>query len=136
MSSLEAINGFKIEINIVQNIIKDYSHLDNSGKTIILCWTPNRVSIRGNERADTAAKSALSLPITKMKIPARELVPCADVNDDACMPCRDGERFTNSHLSDPPFHSLHMVGAIIGPPASHINAINTAGDRLFCQNGL
>ena len=38
MSSLEAISGFKLEIDIVQNIIKDYTHLANSGKTIILCW--------------------------------------------------------------------------------------------------
>ena len=29
----------------------------------------------GNERADTAAKSALSLPITNMKLPAGELFP-------------------------------------------------------------
>jgi len=60
----------------VQNIIKDYTHLANSAKTIILCWIPNYVNIRGNERADTAAKSALSLPITNMKLPARELLPC------------------------------------------------------------
>ena len=76
MSSLEAISGFKLEIDIVQNIIKDYTHLANSGKTIILCWIPSHVNIRGNESADTAAKSALSLPITNMKLPARELIPC------------------------------------------------------------
>ena len=67
MSSLEAISGFKLEIDMVQNIIKDYTHLANTGKAIILCWIPshvNNVNIRGNERADTAAKSALSLPIT------------------------------------------------------------------------
>ena len=75
MSSLEAINGFKLEIDIVQNIIKDYTHLANSGKTIILCWIPSHVNIRGNERADTAAKSALSLSITNMKLPAAELIP-------------------------------------------------------------
>ena len=75
MSSLEAISGFKLEINIVQNIIKDYSHLANTGKAIILCWIPSHVNIRGNERA--AAKSALSLPITNMKLQARELIPCA-----------------------------------------------------------
>ena len=63
---------FKLKINFVQNIIKDYTHLTNSGKTIILCWIP---SIVGNERADTAAKSAVSLPITNMKLPARELFP-------------------------------------------------------------
>jgi len=36
MSSLEAISGCKLEIDIVQNIIKDYTHLADSGKTIIL----------------------------------------------------------------------------------------------------
>ena len=36
----------------------------------------SHVNIRGNERADTTAKSALSLPITNMKLPARELLPC------------------------------------------------------------
>ena len=75
-SSLEAISGFKLEIDIVQHIIKDYTHLANSGKTIILCWIPSHVNIRGNERADTAAKSVLSLPITNMKLPARELLTC------------------------------------------------------------
>jgi len=58
------ISGFKLEIDIVQNFIKDYTHLANGGKTVILCWIPSHVNIRGNERADTAAKSALSLPIT------------------------------------------------------------------------
>ena len=66
MSSLEAISGFKLEIDIVRNITKDYTHLANTGKAIILCWIPSHVNIRGNERADTAAKSALSLPITNM----------------------------------------------------------------------
>jgi len=60
----------------VQNIIKDYTHLANSGKTIILCWIPSHVNICGNERADTAAKSALSFPFTNMKLPASELLPC------------------------------------------------------------
>jgi len=76
MSSLAAISEFKLEIDILQNIIKVYTHLANSGKTIILCWICSHVDIRGNERADTAAKSALSLPITNMKLPASELLPC------------------------------------------------------------
>ena len=42
MSSLEAISGFKLEIDIVQNIIKDYT---NTGKTIILFWI--LVAMRG-----------------------------------------------------------------------------------------
>ena len=77
MSRLEAISGFKLEIDIVQNIIKDYTHFANSGKTIILCWIPSHVNIRGNEKADTAAESALSLPVTNtMKLSAHELLPC------------------------------------------------------------
>ena len=44
MSSLEAISGFKLEIDIVQNIIKDYTHLANTGKAIILCWIPSHVN--------------------------------------------------------------------------------------------
>ena len=74
MSSLEAVSGFKLEIDIVQNIIKDYTPLSNSGKIIILCWIPSHVNIHGNERADTAAKSVLSLPIGNMKLPACELI--------------------------------------------------------------
>jgi len=35
----------------------------------------SHVNIVGNERADTAAKSALTLPITNMKLPAGELFP-------------------------------------------------------------
>jgi len=60
MSSLQAISGFSIELDLVQRIIKDYSTLSKSGKTIVLCWIPSHVGISGNEKVDTAAKSALS----------------------------------------------------------------------------
>ena len=75
MSSLEALNGFKFELDLVQKIIKDYTHLTNNGKMIIFCWIPSHVNIRGNEKADAAAKSALSFPVTKMKLPACDLIP-------------------------------------------------------------
>jgi len=32
MSSLEATSGFKLEIDILQNIIKDYTNLANTGR--------------------------------------------------------------------------------------------------------
>ena len=37
MSSLQAIKGFKLELNLVYQIIKDYSHLTESGKRIVIC---------------------------------------------------------------------------------------------------
>jgi len=63
MSSLQAVSGIKIELDRIQRFTMDYSTLSKSGKTIVLCWIPNHVGISGNEKADTAAKFALSLRV-------------------------------------------------------------------------
>jgi len=75
MSSLQAVKSFRLELDLVCQIIKEYSHLTEGGKRIVICWIPGHVNIPGNEKADSAAKSALTLPITKMKIPATEYIP-------------------------------------------------------------
>ena len=69
MSSLQSINGFNLDSDLVQKFLKDYTVLTKNGKNIILCWIPSHVGILGNEKADAAAKSALSLPVTRMKLP-------------------------------------------------------------------
>jgi len=70
MSSLQAVKSFRLELDLVYQIIKEYSHLTESGKRIVICWIPSHVNIPGNEKADSAAKSA----ITKMKISATEYI--------------------------------------------------------------
>ena len=65
--SLQAVKSVRLELDLVCQIIKEYSHLTESGKRIVMCWIPSHVNIPGNEKADSAAKSALTLPITKMK---------------------------------------------------------------------
>jgi len=49
--------------------------LTSNSKDIVLCWIPGYVNIPGNDKANSAAKSALSLPITDLKLPATELIP-------------------------------------------------------------
>ncbi len=53
-----------------------YSSLISKGSDIIFCWLPSHVGIAGNERADSAAKAALSLPISHFNIPYTDFKPC------------------------------------------------------------
>ena len=75
MSSLQSIYVFNLDSDLIQKFLKDYTILAQNGKNIILCWIPSHVGILGNEKADAAAKSALSLPITHMKFPVTCMYP-------------------------------------------------------------
>jgi len=68
MSSIQSIDGFNRDSDLVHKFLKDYTILEKNGKNIILCWIPSHVGILGNEKADAAAKSVLSLPVTRMKL--------------------------------------------------------------------
>ena len=67
-----AVNGFNLDSDLVKKFLKDYTVLAKNGKNIGLCWIPSHVGILGNEKADAAAKLALSLSVTRMKLPATD----------------------------------------------------------------
>ena len=45
-------------------------------KNIKFCWVPSYIGIRGNEQADGAAKAALTLPVTPLKVPYSDFKHC------------------------------------------------------------
>ena len=58
MSCLQALDHLKIDNLIIEEIISKLTSLKASGFDIHLCWLPGHVGIRGNERANRAAKMA------------------------------------------------------------------------------
>ena len=79
LSSLQAILHFQIDNEMILNILKAYNQLADCGKRIAFCWVPSHVGIRGNEKADVAAKASLSLStIASCKIPAKSFYTFAN----------------------------------------------------------
>jgi len=105
MWSLQAISSFKIELDLNQRFMMDYFMLLKNGKTIALCWIPSHVGISGNEQVDTTAKSALSLRVTPMKIPATDLIPCV-----AKLISEKWQQFWNSCIGN----KLQAIGPTVG----------------------
>ena len=52
MSSLQSINGFNLDSDLVQKFLKDYTVLAKNGKNIILWGIPTHVGILGNEKGN------------------------------------------------------------------------------------
>jgi len=78
LSSLQAIESYKVENPLILKILKDHNQLINSGKFITFCWIPSHVGIRGNDDADTAAKARLDVAITNMRFPVSDLLSCVN----------------------------------------------------------
>ena len=73
LSCLQAIQSMNFKNPIVVNIFKLLSELNDSGQFVNFCWVPGHSGIQGNEKADAAAKSSLTLPITNFNIPFTDL---------------------------------------------------------------
>ena len=73
LSVLQSVNNCKFDNPLVQDILLRLPNM--SSKHIILCWLPSHTGIKGNEKADIAAKSALLLPPSNFKLPYTDFKP-------------------------------------------------------------
>ena len=67
-SCLQALQSMKLEHPLIEMVIRKCVFLNFAKKDIILCWVPSRIGIRGNERTDSTALSALDLPHAKVGV--------------------------------------------------------------------
>ena len=66
---LRVLHHMKLEHPLIEMVIQKCDYLNFPNKDIIFCWVPGHIGIRGNEKADSAAKSALDLPPVKVGVP-------------------------------------------------------------------
>ena len=63
----------KLEHPLTGMVTRKCVFLNIANKDIIFCWVPSHVGIRGNEKADSAARSALDLPRAKVSVPYTDI---------------------------------------------------------------
>ena len=69
LSCLQALHHMKLEHPLIGMVIRKCVFLNIAKKDIVFCWVPSHTGIRGNEKADSAAKSGLDLPRDKVGVP-------------------------------------------------------------------
>jgi len=77
LSCLLAMQNLQPESGYVMKFLKNYTALMNIGKTILLCWIPGHIGIRGNQQVDEVVKIAIHSSISAVNYPPSDF--CHDV---------------------------------------------------------
>ena len=75
LSVLQSYHNRHIENPLLLDVLLKHNDLAELSN-IVFCWLPSHVGIKGNEKADIAAKSASTLNISGLKIPYTDFKPC------------------------------------------------------------
>ena len=76
LSVLQSIQTQESKNPFVTGVLKQLHEIAELNKEVIFCWIPSHRNIRGNEKADIAAKEAVSKPVSSLfKIPATDHIP-------------------------------------------------------------
>ena len=76
LSCLQALHHMKLEHPLIGMVIRKCVFLNIAKKDIVFCWVPSHTSIKGNQKADSASKSALDLPRAKVGVPYNDFKHC------------------------------------------------------------
>jgi len=79
---LQSLKGFKVELDIVQKVIKDYTDLTNSGKMIIFCCIPSSLDEFQLLTMTDVAAAVRALPDKQSasdQLPTSMLKTCANI---------------------------------------------------------
>ncbi|WP_195910738.1 ribonuclease H family protein [Solemya velum gill symbiont] len=75
LSSLQSLNSFKITHPLVLQFLEFYNFLLQKGKTIVFCCIPSHMGVRGNEKVDSIAETALNSDMSSFKVPYSDFKP-------------------------------------------------------------
>ncbi|OOZ37989.1 hypothetical protein BOW52_09705 [Solemya elarraichensis gill symbiont] len=75
LSSLQSLSHFNIKHPLILKLLEHYTHLHHKGKSIIFCWIPSHMGIKGNEKVDSLAKAALNSTQSSLKVPYSDFKP-------------------------------------------------------------